>query len=562
MNPDDDILGRQARLALLPGQIDELRPFGEVRPVRAGDVVYEAGAMRYPLVAVLEGRVAVVDRSEGNATVLRTSGPGEVVGELSVLTGEASFATCVVRAPGALLVVPFAGVLAAMASMPDLNDALVTAFAARRQLLMRGAGASLTLVGQPGSPALGRLEVFTDRNRIPYRSLAPDDPAAVELVRRLRPGRAATDASDAEVWVVVRGERILRDPGILELAKAIGLDLVVRQEAPADLIVVGAGPAGLSAAVYGASEGLDTLVVEDLAIGGQAGSSSLIENYLGFPTGIPGGDLAFRAEVQAVKFGARITVPRQATSLEVEPDGLLAVRLDDRTTVRGRTVVVATGARYRKLDLEREAGFAGEAVHYAATDLEARRCRGRPAIVVGSGNSAGQAAMFLSRLASEVHVVCRGPDLASSMSHYLVTRLEHAPNVRIRTGSQVTALHGDDRLASVTVTGPEGEERLAACAVFVLIGAEPCTDWLPPSVQLDPQGYILTGHDLGVAGGRLEPEHDTASHFATSLPGVFAVGDVRSGSSKRVASAVGEGAVVVQAIHRALAAGPGGAVPR
>ena len=352
---------------------------------------------------------------------------------------------------------------------------------------------------------------------------------------------------DGDVWVVVRGQKALRDPSILYLAKALGLDLAVYQEAPADLIVVGAGPAGLAAAVYGASEGLTTVAVDDLAIGGQAGTSSRIENYLGFPTGISGGDLAFRAEVQAVKFGARVTVPRQATALTRE-DGHYVVRLDDKTDLRGRSVVIATGARYRRLRLPNQERFDGAGVYYAATDLEARRCREAEVIVVGGGNSAGQAAMFLAETARCVHLVYRGPVLGRSMSHYLVSRLEHSPNVHIHTGSEVQILRGDEQLESVTIVNGRGQrETIAARAVFVMIGSDPCTDWLQGAIDLDERGFVATG--LSTA----ERRPGATSPYETSLPGVFAVGDVRSGSIKRVASAVGEGSVVVQAVHQYLA---------
>ncbi|HEX5500495.1 MAG TPA: FAD-dependent oxidoreductase, partial [Thermomicrobiales bacterium] len=395
-------LRRQAKIALDNDDIARLLPFGAVRATRVGDVLFEVGEANYPLVVNLSGRTDIIDRSEGGEFVLQSSGPGEFNGELGLLTGQVAFAACIVREAGEALIIPPDAVQHAIDTMPDLSDVLVTAFAARRQGLMRSASATLTLIGEPNSADFERLQEFTTRNRIPYRTLEPADPTAVAIFERF--GERDRDG----VWVVIRGQKLLREPSNLKLAKAIGLDLVLCQETPADLIVLGAGPAGLSAAVYGASEGLATIVVDDLAIGGQAGASSRIENYLGFPTGISGGDLAFLAEVQAIKFGARVTVPRQATALARE-DGLFAVRLDDKTTVRGRSVVIATGARYRRLGVPREEEFTGNGVYYAATELEARRCRDGAVVVVGAGNSAGQAAMFLSTTASLVHLVCRGP---------------------------------------------------------------------------------------------------------------------------------------------------------
>ncbi len=542
MSDPQSEIQRQAFPVLTDEQIALLRPFGEVHPTQAGDVLFEVGDATYPLVVVLSGQTAILDRSEGSDQLITTTGPGGFNGELGLLTGQMVFAACVVREPGEVLLIPPAGVHEAIETIPVLSDVLITAFAWRRQLLMRAAAATLTLIGPDSSPSILRLQEFVSRNRIPSRWFPPEDPAASALLDRF-------DAhGDGDVWVVVRGQKALRDPSILYLAKALGLDLAVHQETLADLIVVGAGPAGLAAAVYGASEGLTTVAVDDLAIGGQAGTSSRIENYLGFPTGISGGDLAFRAEVQAVKFGARVTVPRRATALTRE-DGHYLVRLDDKTDLRGRSVIIATGARYRRLGLPNQERFDGAGVYYAATDLEARRCREAEVVVVGGGNSAGQAAMFLAATARCVHLVYRGPVLGRSMSHYLVSRLEHAPNVRIHTGSEVQILRGGDQLESVTVVNGRGQrETIAARAVFVMIGSDPCTDWLQGAINLDERGFVVTGLSAAERGPA------TTSPFETSLPGVFAVGDVRSGSIKRVASAVGEGSVVVQAVHQYLAA--------
>ncbi|MCA9880818.1 MAG: FAD-dependent oxidoreductase, partial [Thermomicrobiales bacterium] len=311
--------------------------------------------------------------------------------------------------------------------------------------------------------------------------------------------------------------------------------------------VVGAGPAGLAAAVYGASEGLDTIAIDDVAIGGQAGASSRIENYLGFPTGVSGSDLAFRAEVQALKFGARIAVPRRATRLWQEGD-LFGVELDNKQTMYARSVVIANGARYRTLGVAEQERFEGAGIYYAATELESRLCGDQNVVVVGGGNSAGQAAMFLAEQARCVHLVCRGPALEQSMSQYLVSRLEESPHVKIHLNARVTNLRGEDRLTGVTlVSEATGAHDLNVCGVFVMIGADPHTDWLRGVLALDERGFILTGRPPQPAAPLLSP-------YQTSLPGVFAVGDVRSDSVKRVASAVGEGSVVVQAVHQYLAA--------
>jgi thioredoxin reductase (NADPH) len=399
----------------------------------------------------------------------------------------------------------------------------------------------MVMIGPHESPAMLELEEFAARNTIPYRCLAPDDPAAGELLAQTE------TAADGAVQVIVRGKELLTNPSVSQIACAVGLDLAVDHRETADLVVVGTGPAGLATAVYGASEGLTTIAVEAVAIGGQAGTSSRIENYLGFPTGISGWELAFRAEVQAVKFGARITVPRRATRL-LPGDGAYVVQLDDTTELRGRSVVIATGARYRRLGLPRESDFEGAGIYYAATELETRYCRNDDVVVVGGGNSAGQAAVFLAGSAPRLHLVYRGRDLNQGMSQYLISRLERTPNVAIHTGTEIAELHGSERLESVTIETSDGErETIDTRAVFVMIGADPRTEWLRDALELDDRGFIVTGKP-GM-DGRLP-----LSPYETSLPGVFAVGDVRSGSVKRVASAVGEGSVVVQAVHAHLEA--------
>ena len=529
----------QAFPVLTDDQIELLRPFGVEQPTAAGDVLFEIGDLEYPMVVVLSGRVRVVDRSFGANRSIRESGPGEFIGELGLLTGQTVFLACEVMEAGAVLCIPPWKVRKLIRTVPEIADLIVTAFAARRELLMETAAATLKLFGpQNSGPALV-LREFLDRNRIPHRWLDREDPHVVEW-RKNRPG------SDAMVWAIVRGNEVLDNPTSQDLARAMGLELAYHQEHPADLLVIGTGPAGMSTAVYGASEGLETLALDDVAIGGQAGTSSRIENYLGFPNGISGGALAFKAQVQAIKFGARITVPRCAERLERDGDGFV-LSLDDGKQLRGRSVVIATGARYRRLDLPRQEDFEGSGLFYAATDLEARLCEGQAVVVVGGGNSAGQAAMFLARSAARVHLLYRGDRLGASMSQYLLSRLEYSPTVEIQTGTQIRELRGDGRLESIVVAsrGREPEE-IPTSAMFVMIGADPCTGWLRGMVDLDDRGFVLTGQPAG-------PGETPRSPFETSEPGVFAVGDVRSGSVKRVASAVGEGSVVVSAIHGYLA---------
>jgi thioredoxin reductase (NADPH) len=397
-------------------------------------------------------------------------------------------------------------------------------------------------IGSQDAPALRRVLVYAERNRIPYRWIDPTDPAQ-------RPDIPPAAAGGDGAKVVVRARHVLTDPSVADVARALGLDLTVSDREPADLIIVGAGPAGFSAAVYGASEGLRTILLDDFVIGGQAGASSRIENFLGFPTGLSGADLAFRAELQAVKFGAKVATPRRAEQLaSSDRPGFYEITLDDGASLQGRAIVIATGARYRKLGVADEDRLQGVGLYYAATELEARGCKDKQVVVVGGGNSAGQAAMFLASRAASVRLVHRGRDLADSMSQYLVERLRHAANVEIETLSQVVGLIGEHRLTAVRIRAGDGRiaERPAA-AVFVMIGADPCTGWLSGAVRMDDRGFILTG----AACGEAAPQ--PFNIFQTTAPGVFAVGDVRSGSVKRVASAVGEGSVVVQAIHARLA---------
>jgi thioredoxin reductase (NADPH) len=529
-------------------QIARLRAFGTVKDTHPGEVLFDVGECAYSLVVVLEGATDIVDRANTDH-VLKTSGPGEFNGELGLLTGQSAFTACIISKPGKVLIVPHAGVHEIIATIPDLSNILVTAFAARRQILMLSAVASLTIIGREEDAEALRLLEFADRNRIPYRWLDPHNPSDTSAI-------ATCGSPEGDMFrVVLDGRRTLERPSPLDLARAIGLDLFRQEGRPSDLIVVGAGPAGLSAAVYGASEGLSTLVVEDTAIGGQAGTSSRIENYVGFPAGISGEDLAFRAEVQAIKFGAHITVPRRATALE-RRDNTYAVRLDDGSVLLGRSIVIATGARYRRLSLRGQEAFEGAGIYYAATELEARRCRKREVVVVGGGNSSGQAAMFLSQYASCVHLLCRGSDLAQTMSQYLITRLESTRNVMIELRTEVTEVRGGETLDGVTIINRSTDEtrNLGVCGLFVMIGAEPCTGWLRRTVALDEKGFVRTGAALKTSGDKSDIAGAALSPFRTNLPGVFAVGDVRSGSVKRVASAVGEGSVVVQAIHQHLAA--------
>jgi thioredoxin reductase (NADPH) len=404
-------------------------------------------------------------------------------------------------------------------------------------------------VGSRFSPDTRRLREFAARNRLPHRFIDLEkDGAAEALLCQL-------DIRPEETPVVIwRAESVLRNPTNAELAKAIGL----RSPAPPainDLVVVGAGPAGLTAAVYGASEGLKTVVLESVAAGGQAGTSPRIENYLGFPSGISGSDLTERAIIQAEKFGALITVPAEATALSAG-GGHHVITLDDGTSVAGRAVIIATGVRYRRLPVPRLGEFEGTSVYYAATQMEAKVCSGDPVVIVGGGNSCGQGALFLARYASSVHLVAREQDLTRSMSRYLIHQIERHTKIEVLLGKEVCELVGQGgTLEAVVVEDNGSRERrtLEAKAMFVFIGAEPHVGWLGDKIALDARGFVLTGQD---AASARNGDHPGAAHppvvFETSRPGVFAVGDVRSGSVKRVASAVGEASMAVRFVHEHL----------
>jgi thioredoxin reductase (NADPH) len=445
-----------------------LEALGTRRSVTAGEYLYREGDITYDFYVILSGAVEILVRSDGEEQIIVRHGPGRFLGELNLLTGQRVYLSARVAQPGEVLVVPKAALQHVIATNPSLGDTILTAFLARRSVLLSGARAAIRVVGSRFSPESLRVREFLARNRIPHEWLDPDRDAIVERLLRefaITPG---------ELPVVIASGSVLRHPTPGVLAQYLGLTIDSLPERCFDLVVVGAGPAGLAAAVYGASEGLRTLVVEMVAVGGQAGASSRIENYLGFPTGISGGDLTERAVVQAEKFGAHLTSPCAAASLH-EAAGHLVVRLSDGTEVAGRAVIVASGARYRRLDVPRLADFEGNGVYYAATEMEARLCAGSPVVVAGGGNSAGQAALFLAASGSHVTVVIRGHDLGASMSRYLVDRIEAEARFDVRTNTRITGLDGDRTLTSVRVT-TEGVDAVLPCAaLFSFIGADPAT---------------------------------------------------------------------------------------
>ena len=537
-----------AFLQLKDAELAALKRLGVRRAVAAGEYLYREGDSEYEFYVVLSGAVEIVVRSEGAERVIARHPAGRFLGELNLLTGQRVFVSARVAEPGEVLVVPREALRRLIATDPGLSDKILAAFLARRGILMSGAASAIRVIGSRFSPDSGRIREFLARSGIPHEWLDPD--ADVEVERSLR----ELDIRPHDLPVVIVTGKVLRRPTPDVLADYLGLTIENLPDRGFDLIVVGAGPAGLAAAMYGASEGLRTLVLEMVAVGGQAGSSSRIENYLGFPTGISGADLTQRATVQAQKFGASLSSPRTTVSIQEEA-GFFVLRLSDGIEVRGRAVIVATGARYRKLDAARLEEFESRGVYYAATELEAQSCAGSPVVVAGGGNSAGQAALFLANAGSPVTIVIRGPDLATSMSRYLVDRIEADKRIVVRRDTRIVALEGDQSLTGVRVSGPDAEETLASTALFSFIGAEPASEWLSGFAALDDRGFVLTDRSLGREHlrGRWEALGRSPLPFETSHPGLFAAGDVRSGSTKRVAAAVGEGSATVRSVHAYLA---------
>jgi thioredoxin reductase (NADPH) len=533
---------------LSDAQIETLARHGERQRVEPGEVLFREGDKRYDFFVVLDGKVMVVSGYGGEERMIAVHGPRRFLGELSLLTGQAAFFTAVVREPGEVLVVPVERLRALVTQDTVLGDIVLRAYLLRREMLI-GLGAGFQIVGSRFSPDSRSLREFAARNRLPYRWIdLEEDEAAEALLNGL-------DVAPEETPVVIwRGNQVLRNPSNEELAQMIGLRARSVAEDVCDLLVVGAGPAGLAAAVYGASEGLGTVALDAVATGGQAGTSPRIENYLGFPSGISGAELADRAEIQAEKFGARISVPAEATALD-ERDGYYVVRFDDGSEATARTVLITTGARYRKLDVPRLEELEGTCVYYAATMMEAHLCRGDPVAVVGGGNSAGQATLFLAQHTTKVTLLIRHEDLGRDMSRYLADRIERSPKVEVLRTTEVRELVGDRALEALVVENNQTGERrrIEARELFVFIGAKPHTGWLGDKLALDDRGFVLTGRAVRPAENG---EGQDAGHepylLETSLPGVFAAGDVRSGSIKRVASAVGEGAMAIRLVHARL----------
>ena len=525
------------RTPLEPSHLDAIRAIGEQRSYAKGDWVIRPGAKMDEFILVESGELEVVDGLTGERSMPYTLTAGQYMGEIAFLNGGTWATPFRAAQSSTVTVAPRRAMLDLMARVPELSDIIVQVFAGRRRRILEAGQSALTLIGADEDRALRVLESFAARNRIPVRKL---DLGTDEATGALKSANLPTD----EAAALFDGQPVAdRTPS--GIARLLGLDLSLENEETFDTVIVGGGPAGIAAAVYAGAEGLSALVIENEVIGGQAGSSSRIENYMGFPTGISGGDLCWRGEIQAMRLGTRFVMPRQVKQLKaLGPDepgvngeaGVWGLLLDDGECIRARSVVIATGVQYRRLPIENLERFEGAGVYYAATDIEARFCRHRETIIVGGGNSAGQAAMFLARQAKHVHVLIRQDNLHETMSSYLSSRLSQDPDITIHPYTEVAALHGSETLDGVTVKNNRSGETtcMDVQGLFIMIGAAPNTKWLDGVVELNDKGFVPTGKQVGAD-----------STYATSAPGIFAVGDVRLGSVKRVASGVGEGSVVI-----------------
>ncbi|CTQ70340.1 FAD-dependent oxidoreductase [Roseibium alexandrii] len=523
-------LREMTRTPLHENHVKELAGIGREVAFDQGDILAEAGDLMDQFIYILEGRVEAIDPYTREAYLPTSMGPTQFLGEIAFLSGGTHTLTMRAREATRVLAVPRMAMLEAMARIPEMSDIIITVFAARRRRQIEEADTSLKLIGVDTDRNIRRIAEFASRNKIPFSTIAPGSIDAQEVARACR--------IDANEPAVIFGQsQVIEDPSPAKVGRLLGLAQDITGDDVVDVLIVGGGPAGVAAAVYAGAEGLSAVLIEDLAVGGQAGTSSRIENYMGFPTGISGADLVWRGEIQALKFGTRFVRPCRAEVLEKRADGKFSVTLDNGKKLSARAVVVATGVQYRRLPLARIEEFEGQGIYYAATEMEARYCRGCEVVVVGGGNSAGQAAMYLSRSAKHVHVLVRGPSLADSMSNYLLSRLDRDPAISIHYRSQLKILNGNVKMTGLTIDRNGTDWELDTSAAFIMVGAGPNTEWLSDICALDPRGFVLTGTDVG-----------SDSPYASSCSGVFAVGDVRAGSVKRVASAVGEGSVVISRV--------------
>jgi thioredoxin reductase (NADPH) len=544
-------VNKQAFPTLSPEALQRVFKYGSTEQITEPTVLVEQGEPMERFIVVLEGEIAVEQMTREGLQVVATHGPSEFFGDVHSLSGRPSLVRGRMVKPGRIHTVHRSDLKELMQNDSELGELLMRAFILRRIELLASSVGDLVLLGSPNSTGSLRIREFLTRNGQPHSFLDLDKEVDVQAML----DRFEIALEDIPV-LIYQGERVLRNPSNTEIATMLGLNQSVDEEPVRDVVIVGAGPAGLSAAVYAASEGLSALLLETKAPGGQAGSSSRIENYLGFPNGIAGLELAGRAYDQAQKFGAEFLIARSAAKLSCSQHPLQLLTAEG-SSLKARTIVIATGATYRKLQLAGLERFEGVGVYYGASTIEAQLCAFDDVVVVGGGNSAGQAAVFLAGSARHVHIFIRGGGLAASMSRYLVRRIEETPNITLHPFTEITALQGDVHLEEVTIHDSKSGETTTKPYrhVYLMTGASPNTEWLRTCVAMDDKGFVLTGPDL------------TEEHLAsfswplsrrpylleTSIPGVFAVGDVRSGSVKRVASGVGEGSLAISFVHQVMA---------
>ncbi len=531
---------------LTPSLIDKLKKYGKVEDVAAGSVLLEAGAKDFCCFVVLTGEMTITDPFRED-TVITRHGPGEFSGDSDMLSQRAAMVQGTMTIAGEIIRIQPAALREIIANLPEASDVLLQAFLLRRDALINDKSHGARLIGSRYSPDTFRIRQFLSRNDLPYTWLDIEkDPEAQQILKDFD-----VPPEETPLLIASHGD-FYKNPQIETLAKCFGIsDYDVDTEY--DVVVVGAGPGGLAASVYAASEGLKVLTVDSVGPGGQAGTSSKIENYLGFPTGISGQDLAKRAYMQVQKFGGTIVSPRTVERLECD-GSRFTLHLSKGERISTRSVVIATGAQYIKLPMDNLSDYEGRGVYYGATNMEAQTCMDEEVIVVGGGNSAGQATVFLAGHARKVNLFIRSGDLEHSMSQYLIQRIMQTPNVELHTYTEITALHGEGHLERISVKKKGESFTLDTQHVFTMIGASPCTDWASDCVLLDKKGFVLTGSNLNrqqLNEAGWDPNR-SPSLLETSKPGIYAVGDVRSDSTKRVASAVGEGSMCISFVHRYL----------
>jgi thioredoxin reductase (NADPH) len=536
---------------LTPAQVKRIAAVGKHRQIEGGEMLIHQGDVTVPFFVVISGEIEILQPTANGVLAITNHLAGEFTGEVNMLSGRRSLVCARMKEAGEVIQLDRRGLQTVVQTDVELSEILMRAFIFRRlELIAAGAGDAV-LVGSSHSSGTLRIKEFLGRNGHPYSYIDLDkDEGVQDLLDHFQV------RIDEIPVLICRGSLVLRNPSNQQVADCLGLNAEIDESHIRDVLVIGAGPSGLAAAVYGASEGLDVLVIETNAPGGQAGSSSKIENYLGFPTGISGQELATRAYNQAQKFGAEMVIARSAVKLACTKRPY-AVEIEGGTRIPARAIVIATGAQYRRLALENLSQFEGVGVYYGATNIEAQLCGNEELIVVGGGNSAGQAAVFLSEAAKQVHVLIRSGQLADTMSRYLIRRIEDSPRITLHTDTEIVALEGEDRLERVrwrnNQTGKEEIQNIRH--VFLMTGASPNTGWLDGCVAMDEDGFIKTGPELQAAdlSSAKWPLPRAPFLLETSLPGVFAVGDARAGNVKRVASAVGEGSISIHLVHRVLA---------